>query len=78
MKYLQNVVLLILFFNGVSDINNVKNLSFMIFFVVFTAYEKLYRKYAFILTISICIPIFAQQVFSLFYELVLNDEKKMK
>jgi hypothetical protein len=58
LKYLQNIVLLTLFFNGVSDINNIKNLAFMIFFVVFTAYEKLYRKFAFILTISICIPIF--------------------
>lgn len=44
LRYVQSVVLLTLFFNGITNLNNVKNLGYMLFFVVYTAYEEVYRK----------------------------------
>lgn len=38
------VILVILFCSGVKNLNCVNNLGYMAFFVVYTAYEHIYRK----------------------------------
>lgn len=43
LKHIQTIVLLSLFVNGRSDLNSLRNLGFMVFFVGYTASEKLYR-----------------------------------
>lgn len=49
LRYVQSFVLLTLFFSGITNINNAKNLGYMLFFVVYTAYEQVYRKTSIIL-----------------------------
>jgi len=53
LKYVQNIVLLLLFFNGMEELNNLRNLGFMIFFCFYTAYEELYRKTSVLLIVFI-------------------------
>ena len=73
-RYVQAIVLLTLFLNGISDINNMKNLGFMVFFVVYTAYEEVYRKTSRLLTLFISMFIVTQYAFSFFYKMVLNSK----
>jgi hypothetical protein len=73
----QWVVLFVLFFSGTGEINTLKNLSFMIFFVIFTAYEDFYRKYNKLLTLFVSGIILTQYIFSLYYKLVLEDKPLM-
>jgi hypothetical protein len=44
LRHVQSIVLLALFVRGREDLNSLRNLGFMIFFVVYTASEALYRK----------------------------------
>jgi hypothetical protein len=43
LRYIQSLVLIILFLNGSHKLNNFRNLGFMVFFVVYAGSEKLYR-----------------------------------
>jgi len=52
-KYAQSIMLLLLFVSGLEHLNTLKNLGYMIFFVVFTAYEWLYRKTSWVLSVFI-------------------------
>lgn len=58
-----------MFLKGISNINNIKNLGFMIFFVVYTAYEEIYRKTSVLLIIFISFFIAVQYYYSLFYKI---------
>ena len=73
LRYVQFVLLLTLFLKGISNVNNVKNLGYMLFFVVYTAYEEVYRKTSFILILFNSFFIIGQYTFSLTYELVLDN-----
>lgn len=45
MRYIQAMMLAFLFIRGFStSINNLQNLGYMIFFVIYTAYESIYRR----------------------------------
>lgn len=80
-KYAQSILLLYLFANGFEDLNNVKNLGYMIFFVLFTAYERLYRKTSLSLVLFVGFFIFFQYYYSLFWQIKfqgLEDRYYMK
>jgi hypothetical protein len=78
LKNIQTVVLIILFINGSDHINNLENLGYMLFFVIYTTYEKLYRKTSKLLTIFISFIIFGQYFFSLTYHFFRNDPILMR
>lgn len=78
LKHVQALVLFVLFYSGTGEINTFKNLSFMIFFVIFTAYEDFYRKYNKLLTLFVSSIILIQYSFSLYYKLVLQDKSMMR
>jgi len=65
-------VLATLFLNGIGNINSVKNLGFMIFFVVYTAYEEIYRRTSNLLIIFISFFILARYYMSLNYPVILD------
>ena len=73
LKNIQTLVLVILFYDGSSDINHVRNLGIMIFFVIYTAYENLYRKTSKLLTIFFAFFIVSQYYFSLVYKSYKDD-----
>lgn len=50
----------------------------MIFFVIFTAYEEIYRKASKLLVVFVSLIIFGQYFFSLIYERYLDEPLKMK
>lgn len=43
LKYVQLTLLCFLFYNGMKNLNSVQNLAYMGFFVIYTAYEEIYR-----------------------------------
>lgn len=67
-----------LFINGASNFNSFINLGFIVFFVVFTTNENLYRKGSICLSIFIAGFIFVQYVFSLKYHDLSLDSKQKK
>lgn len=77
LRYIQSVVLLFLFFNGISNLNNFKNLGFMVFFVVYTAYEEIYRQTSILLILFTSFYIFGQYFFSLTYQLVMDENNSL-
>ena len=74
LKYIQSIVLITLFVQGSDNLNHLKNLGFMIFFVMYTASEKLYRSTSVVLTIFIAFFLFGQYYFSLNYKKYGDDE----
>jgi hypothetical protein len=54
-RYIQSIALALMFVHGLRDLYTVQNLGFMIFFVIYTAYEELYRKTSVLLIIFISI-----------------------
>jgi len=78
MRYVQAIVLLLLFYSGMEKINNFQNLGFMLFFLLFTAYEDLYRRFGFLLSIFISIFIVGQYTFSFVFPYFMDDQKKME
>mmetsp|Transcript_21580 Transcript_21580/g.33241 ORF Transcript_21580/g.33241 Transcript_21580/m.33241 type:complete len:403 (-) Transcript_21580:1545-2753(-) len=74
-RYIQSIVLLTLFLNGIGNINSVKNLGFMIFFVVYTAYEEAYRRTSKLLVFFISMFILGRYYLSLNYPVVLDNGK---
>jgi hypothetical protein len=69
MRYIQSIVLMFLFLNGITNINNMKNLGFMIFFVVYTAYVDIYRKTSALLILFISFFIASQYYYSLVWKI---------
>jgi len=67
LRYIQAVVLLFLFYVGVKKINTLQNLGYMSFFIVYTAYEWIYRKTAKLLILFISYFILGQYIFSFAY-----------
>ena len=66
MRYIQSLMLGFLFFRGFStSINNLQNLGYMIFFVIYTAYEKLYRQTSWLLCLFTAFFIIMQYFVSL-------------
>ena len=66
-KYIQCIVLVILFINGAGQLNNLRNLGFMIFFIVYSASEEAYRNTGNLLIIFLAYFIVGQYAFSLIY-----------
>jgi len=77
-KYIQMFVLLYLFLNGISNLNNLKNLGYMLFFVVYTAYEEVYRKTGVLLILFNASFIMGQYLFTFVYPLVIDDQMMMQ
>lgn len=71
-KHIQTLILVIIFLKGASNINTLKNLGFMIFFVLYTTSEYLYRKTSRILILFTAFFILGQ------YFLELNSGKTVK
>ena len=67
LKHIQTVFLLILFINGINNMNCLMNIGIMIFFVLYTGYVDAYRKTSKLLTFFIAMFIYAQYYFSLVY-----------
>jgi hypothetical protein len=64
-KYIQTAVLLGVFVMGLSALDEYKSLGFMVFFIVYTAYESVYRRTGFLLVIWISFFIFERYAKSL-------------
>jgi hypothetical protein len=58
--------------------NNLKNIGYMIFFVLYTAYEDLYRRTAWVLILFNASFILTQYFFSMYFELQLMDPDAMR
>jgi hypothetical protein len=71
-RYLHYLVLLFLFVYG-KDINQLRNLGFMCFFTIFVAFDWLYRKYMWVLSLFIAFFLFGQYYFSMTYFRWLDD-----
>jgi hypothetical protein len=69
LKYVQLILFLFLFYNGMKNLNSVQNLAYMGFFVIYTAYEAVYRRTSKILVIFVATIIFCQYAFSLYWYL---------
>lgn len=73
LKNIQQGVLILLFLNGANNLNHFDNLGFILFFVVYTTSEWLYRKTCKLLTIFISFFILGQYYFSLRYKVYMED-----
>jgi hypothetical protein len=78
MKHVQFLVLMYLFVKGISNLNNLKNLGYMMFFVLYTAYEQLYRKTSILLLLFTSSFIIGQYAFSFIYPLFISNALIMK
>lgn len=78
LRYVQSLVLLFLFFSGISHINNARNLGYMLFFVVYTAYEQVYRKTSLLLIFFISFFILGQYYFSFVWPLVAQGSRESR
>lgn len=77
LRYIQSLVLIILFLNGSDKLNNFRNLGFMVFFVVYAGSEQLYRNTSQLLTIFIAFFIWSQYYFALTYHDYVGDRRLM-
>lgn len=59
LKYIQLTLLCFLFYNGMKNLNSIQNLAYMAFFVIYTAYEEIYRQTSKILVIFVASIILA-------------------
>jgi len=76
-KYIQLTLLCFLFYNGMKNLNSVQNLSYMAFFVIYTAYEEIYRRTSLILVTFVAAIIWAQYAFSLYWYLFSSNDQLM-
>jgi len=67
LRWAHVVILILLFTKGVLNLNCINNLGYMGFFVIYTAYENIYRKTGTILIIFSSVFIVAQYFYSLHY-----------
>jgi hypothetical protein len=73
LPYIQIIVLVILFGRGVQNPDTLHNLGFILFFVVYTAYIKVYRKTSVLLILFIGFFILGQYFTSLFYKWIYAE-----
>ena len=73
LKYIQSVALIALFVNGSNNLNHLRNLGFMFFFVVYTSSEYLYRRTSKCLVMFIAFFVGGQYYFSLVYRKYKDD-----
>lgn len=74
LKYIHVFTLLVLAIYGCTNLNNVKNLGFMLCFCFYTAYESFYRKTCKVLIMFIATFIVGQYYFSLFYDVTVFNK----
>lgn len=72
-RYAQSILLFFLFVRGFSDLNNILNLGYLIFFAVYTAYENIYRRTCIILVLFVGTKIVGEYYYSLFWQLNKDD-----
>jgi hypothetical protein len=67
LKYIHGLVLLVLFWEGSDNLNHFKNLGFMVFFIIYSASEFIYRKTSKLLVIFVVFFIGGQYCISITY-----------
>jgi len=67
-RYVHILVLIIILERGISHLNCFNNLGYLVFFVLFTAYEAFYRKCLWLLILFTSIFILGQYFTSLIYQ----------
>lgn len=77
-RYVQVPALLFFFWRGIGRLNAVNNLGFLFFFVLYSAYQKVYRHTGFLLVIFISIFILGQYFMSLYYQIYMHDEIRIR
>ena len=70
LKNIQSLVLIVLFINGAKNFNTMEHLGYLIFFVIFTTNEALYRRTSKLLTIFVGGFILAQYGYSLVWHML--------
>jgi hypothetical protein len=77
LRYIQLIVLLSLFLCGETEIDLLPNLVYICAFVVYTTFDKFYRKTSIILIIFMVFQLFGQYFFGLKYHMFIEDKMKM-
>ena len=54
LRYIHLFVLMAMFINGMKKINCLQNLAYILFFVIFLTFDKVYRKFSIIMVVFIC------------------------
>ena len=78
--FFKNVHLLVLFamfLNGMMKIDCLENLTYILFFVIFLTFDKIYRKMSIIMVCFMCFEILMQYYFGLKYHSFITDPKAM-
>ena len=76
-RYIHLGVLLAMFLNGMQRIDCLENLTYILFFVIFLTFDKIYRKFSIIMVIFMCTEIVLQYYFGLKYHTFITDPKAM-
>jgi hypothetical protein len=76
-KYIQLFVLLALFLAGETQIDRLPNLVYICAFVIYTAFDKFYRKTSLFLIMFMCFLIFGQYFFGLKYHMFIEKKYLM-
>ena len=76
-RYIQLLVLLTLFIFGEQHIDLLPNLVYICAFVVYTTYERLYRKSSKLLIVFLALQIFGQYFFGLKYHMFIEHPREM-
>ena len=76
-RYIQLLVLLTLFIFGEQHIDLLPNLVYICAFVVYTTYERLYRKSSILLIVFLALQIFGQYFFGLKYHMFIEHPVEM-
>ena len=77
-RYIQLLVLLTLFLFGEQHIDLLPNLVYICAFVVYTTYERLYRKSSKLLIVFLALQILGQYFFGLKYHMFVEHPEEMK
>lgn len=77
LRYIQLLVLLMLFIFGEKHIDVLPNLVYICAFVVYTTYDRFYRKSSILLIIFMALQIFGQYFFGLKYHMFIRNKFEM-
>jgi hypothetical protein len=72
------LILVVLLAIGVQNLNCLNNLGYLAFFVIYTAYEYIYRKTCSILILFSSVFILGQYITSLHYQVYMNPNNQAK
>lgn len=78
LKYIQSIALIALFINGSNNLNHLRNLGFMFFFVMYTTSDHLYRRTSKALVMFVSFFVGGQYYFSLIYRKYKADPIRWK